>query len=288
MKNIENNIVITQPFMTNVADRCYFKKIINDKIYQFYTFDTNDDISLEYTEVADFSWDIQFCKNKNTGKIKILATSPCVETATKNYIEKDTEYFCVNFTSGYTPCFVADNDVEQECHNITNHDFFKKNSLGKKIFDTESFEDRQKIFKTIFLKHENQFKQKTQDELFEYLRKEILNKKGNITIEKLADGTGYSLRYVKKVFTEHAKIPPKLFCRIVRFQCLINRMNSDVLNKIQIDFVQYATDYGFSDQSHMIREVKGLYGKTPAEYLKDLYKIQFGSKIGNMEIQNEN
>jgi len=54
-------------------------------------------------------------------------------------------------------------------------------------------------------------------------------------VKELADKTGYSVRYINKVFTDELGVPPKVFCKLIRFQYLLNSLNDEGVNA---DFVQ--------------------------------------------------
>lgn len=55
------------------------------------------------------------------------------------------------------------------------------------------------------------------------------------------------------------RLAPKRFSRVVRFQHLLRRLGEEP------NWTAFATQLGYSDQAHMIREFKELFGCTPGD-----------------------
>ena len=77
--------------------------------------------------------------------------------------------------------------------------------------------------------------------------------------------SGYSHRQFIRVFSQAVGLPPKLYCRVQRFQHalgLIQRVG--VL--VPLRPPEVAVDAGYSDQSHFNREFRAFSGLTPEQY----------------------
>jgi AraC-like DNA-binding protein len=70
-----------------------------------------------------------------------------------------------------------------------------------------------------------------------------------------------SARYLNQLFSQYTGLPPKLFCKINRFQYSLNLINS---NDQKLTSIAY--DAGYFDQSHFIREFKSFTGITPTSF----------------------
>ncbi|MEN0056724.1 MAG: helix-turn-helix domain-containing protein [Mucilaginibacter sp.] len=70
-----------------------------------------------------------------------------------------------------------------------------------------------------------------------------------------------STRYLNMLFSQYTGLPPKLFCKINRFQHSLNLVNA---NDQKLTDVAY--DAGYFDQSHFIREFKLFTGLTPNSF----------------------
>lgn len=84
------------------------------------------------------------------------------------------------------------------------------------------------------------------------------------SIREISEKVGYSQKHLIKIFRDHVGVTPKEFLKIIRFQKIIEEIESDK----NINWSTVALDCGFFDQSHFISDFKKYSGFTPAEYLK--------------------
>ena len=91
--------------------------------------------------------------------------------------------------------------------------------------------------------------------------------KGNIDIDRLAEKTGYTVQYFRKKFEQYTGISPKLFNRIIRFQNSLNTIINQESNLLDV-----VEEYGFYDQSHLIREFRKFNYLTPLQVKKSINK----------------
>jgi len=105
--------------------------------------------------------------------------------------------------------------------------------------------------------------------LIKYLLKRIGETSGQIKISTLADETGYTERYIQKVFSDFIGISPKLFGRVVRFQKSLDY----ILRKSGSNLSQMAYDLGYYDYAHFLHEFKEFSLYTP----KQIMEIRSGS-----------
>lgn len=83
-------------------------------------------------------------------------------------------------------------------------------------------------------------------------------------IDSVVAETGYSHRRFIALFRNAVGLTPKLYSRIVRFQAAIDRLAVPG----ERAGARIATDSGFSDQSHWIREFGTFAGVTPGAYAR--------------------
>jgi len=102
--------------------------------------------------------------------------------------------------------------------------------------------------------------------LYEYL---IRSKKYRITIDELANWTGYSSRQLNNLFNKHLGISPKKFIQLMRFnhglEVLTKRGNHNLTHVAQ--------ELGYHDQAHFIHDFKKICGKTPKELIEDTHSL---------------
>jgi AraC-like DNA-binding protein len=83
---------------------------------------------------------------------------------------------------------------------------------------------------------------------------------GATRVNELAHRLGVSERHLRRLMVDETGIAPRHFSRIQRFHALLRASD---LARCQ-SWAALAADYGYADQSHLIREVKDLAGVSPA------------------------
>ncbi len=89
----------------------------------------------------------------------------------------------------------------------------------------------------------------------------IFSSSGAITILEVARAGAVSERTLGRLFDRWVGIAPKRFARIVRFQHALRRLGGS------LDGAQLATELGYFDQAHLIRDMRELFGAVPTEAL---------------------
>jgi methylphosphotriester-DNA--protein-cysteine methyltransferase len=83
------------------------------------------------------------------------------------------------------------------------------------------------------------------------------------TIAEVTRQTGLSPRRFIELFSEEVGLTPKLFCRVRRFQRVLNH----VARHERIHWVDLALACGYFDQAHFIRDFRAFSGINPTAYL---------------------
>ena len=84
------------------------------------------------------------------------------------------------------------------------------------------------------------------------------------TVGEVAGRTGFSQRRFIQVFRDEVGLPPKLYCRLLRFQEVLSRIEA----KQNLDWAGVALNCGYFDQAHLIREFQAFSGLCPTAYLR--------------------
>lgn len=85
---------------------------------------------------------------------------------------------------------------------------------------------------------------------------------GRLAVGQLAAELGCSRRYWAATFNEQVGLPPKTVARLLRFQAVRRRLQSEPGRLAEI-----AADCGYCDQSHLDRDCRDLAGITPSDFL---------------------
>lgn len=86
----------------------------------------------------------------------------------------------------------------------------------------------------------------------------------SLSVEDVADRTGYSQRRFSELFREQVGLTPKQYARISRFQKVLDSIS----RRDNIDWIDITFTAGYYDQSHFIRDFRQLAGCTPTEYMQ--------------------
>ncbi|GGJ35789.1 helix-turn-helix domain-containing protein [Deinococcus roseus] len=85
---------------------------------------------------------------------------------------------------------------------------------------------------------------------------------GSVKISTLAEELFVSPRQMERQFAQQVGITPKVLARLIRFHESQQRIQQDPL----VNVAGLATDLGFFDQAHLIREYRLLAHSTPGNY----------------------
>lgn len=89
----------------------------------------------------------------------------------------------------------------------------------------------------------------------------IVDHKGIITVNHLAQLLKVSERTLQRNFRKHVGISPKKFAKIIQFQASLQQISEDASSKM----TDVVYENGYADQSHFIRNIKSFTGKKPSQ-----------------------
>ena len=191
------------------------------------------------------------------------------------------EVFGIRFMPGMQPKFIG-------CT--------MKELLGKKIpiesviigdqtwihkLESEDFYQKIRIFLEMYAKAERQHKKPFgKEELIQIIKHMVYDSDGNIKVSEIQERTGYSDRYINKVFIDEMGFSPKTFCKIIQFQRALEFLNYGTPDK----FADVAIELGYYDQAQFIHDFSRYAGISPKKYLKLVEQLQYKERIKQKEI----
>lgn len=109
-----------------------------------------------------------------------------------------------------------------------------------------------------------------QDETFEgeiiqHFVEQIRETSSSVNLKSIAQKSGYSQKQFIHLFKKYVGITPKQFHRIVRF----NEILTAIHQKDNINWLCVATDCGYYDQAHFIKDFQLFSGLNPKQYIDD-------------------
>ena len=112
------------------------------------------------------------------------------------------------------------------------------------------------------------------EKVVEYAMERICGTTGNISIKALSNEMVYSQRYIERIFKEYTGFTPKNMCKIVRAHKALMMLLWDK----KASRTDVSMDCGYSDLSHMNRELKNVMGiNSDMINFKDFYSNDAGS-----------
>ena len=185
-------------FTTDV--RNYYELISDHTVISlFYQFQANSVVTDRVIIVPDGCIDMVFCCDKDKPFIKLYGM---VLKGKKVTFMPNVDYFGVRFWPGqihtlfHAPaCEFADHEIILP--EITN----KYASIIDEITEASDFDGKKEAFLNFFIKQSANVKESPL--LPQYLIKEIYKLNGFTKIEQLSEETGYSARYINKIFQDY-------------------------------------------------------------------------------------
>ena len=93
---------------------------------------------------------------------------------------------------------------------------------------------------------------------------DLVKSAGRANVRTLAARAGVTTRHLQRCFAERVGASPKLVARILRFQ---NTLRRRACAPDGADWVRVASECGYTDQSHLIRDYASFAGETPVSLL---------------------
>ncbi len=252
-----------QPFFEKMDD-LYLEqqdtRVASDTVALFYQFKVESRKADQLFAVPDGCIDLIFECDKSNPQAKICGT---VVKAQKSYCQPGTEYFGIRLFPGNSSNLFHCSAHDFVGKEIQLTDIMKDNSkLVETIASASTFEKRIDCFVNNFLNYIPQSKKLPR--LLNFLMRRIVESSGQIKIEDLATETGYTARYIQKVFVDYVGISPKLFSRIARFQKSLD----SIFKNSEPDISQIVFDLGYYDHSHFLHEFKEFCLFTPSQIIQ--------------------
>ncbi|MBK8947973.1 MAG: AraC family transcriptional regulator [Flavobacteriales bacterium] len=111
------------------------------------------------------------------------------------------------------------------------------------------------------------------DEAVVHSVKAIMEGKGRVRVQELADARSLSRRQFLRRFQDACGVEPSLFIQLVRFQSTFEAMDQQGEAP---DWSTIALDAGYYDQAHFINAFRSFTGLAPTEYMACMHRTELG------------
>lgn len=270
----------TQPFFVLDADEFCQEIYLQQGISHFYTFYLKED--REIVAVPDGCIDL--CFQYYEERMEAFACGSVVGCAPSVWKGKQS-VFGVRFMPGYHPAGVNVALKDLLGKKIGLENLIENSSLIERLEREREFSQRILAFLQEYAKLESK-EEKTYEKkkLTMKVKDLVYESDGLIKIHQLEEETGYTERYIRRVFSEQMGFSPKTFCKIIQFQRALEFLNYGVPDKM----TKAAVDSGYYDQSQFIRDFKAYAGMTPRKYVLLIQNRRYQDKIQETHFLNRN
>lgn len=140
-----------------------------------------------------------------------------------------------------------------------------KKAIEPRLFDTVTLADRIKIAEEYLL--ENLHPERLNTTVMTALDM-MIQRKGNVKIDFLARDLHISKRQLERLFSEYMSISPKSISTLVRYQCVWQ----EALFNSGFNSMDAVENYGYTDQSHLLKEFRKYHSMTITDAKKKALK----------------
>ncbi|MDR1156922.1 MAG: helix-turn-helix domain-containing protein [Oscillospiraceae bacterium] len=271
LRSVITKVYTIQPFFVQCTNLYYKKTLLDSPVAHFYSFTAGHSNS-QIMAVPDGCIDILFSCDPRRPEAAVCGT---VTENTRVAIEPDVTYFGVRFHPGVLSLRFGIKDADLVNNRLLLSNLPGGRQLVEQIVGTDAFTRRIDLFADHFLNGVGDWTDSPSGRLLSVLLGLILSRSGDIQVRELEEETGYSARYIDKVFHSHMGVSPKAYCKFIRFQTFLHRMNTQGGQTL----VNFAVDAGYYDHSHMLRDFKAFTSLSPQQYKQTINLPVYSRKI---------
>lgn len=260
-----------QPFFVT-SSKYYSKYVMNQfGIVHFYQCITDDN---PRCAIPDGCVDMLFCCDPSDPGAYICGT---VLEPKSVLVRPNCCYFGVRFLPTYNPVLGSSVLMKELVgHMIPLNSLIQDNRMFCGICSTTDFNTQIQVFLHSYMSIYQRIRPMENNNLLVLHTVNLLIRScGCVTIEKIAEETGYTSRYIDKCFQSETGLSPKQLAKIFRFQAAISALN----HRSGCSLTEISADLGYFDQSHFVRDFKSCTGLTPKKYRLLVEKSQYSQKL---------
>ncbi len=272
MKWKKDKLRPTQPYFVFDTRDFYQEIYLRQGISHFFGFHIDSDKPLR--TVPDGCVDLFF--EFENGKMQGYACGTRLEYRCEEWKGKN-EVFGVRFMPGVQPELLNVTMRELVEQKIPIEEVLKgRPDWLKRLEAEQDFYQRIRVFLEQYTKAEKtREKSCGRQELAASVKQMVYESDGKIKISQMQEQTGYTERYINRVFVDEMGFSPKTFCKIIQFQRALEFLNYGAPDKM----TDAAFYLGYYDQPQFIRDFKKYAGITPKKYLKLVETENYKTKI---------
>lgn len=219
---------------------------------------TRGDGQWTYEILPDGNFDLLFMLSD--AGCRLLYTGPFTELCRVRLLDR-VEYICIRFRPGIMPrvADVSASDLVNSWAELPTVLGTGIDNIGERLFAAKNFKAKAQLLEHFF--HTADIRATLPKESFLRIARIINESRGTIRVDDLACHVRTTRRSLERLFLDQAGLQPKTFIRMIRFQHILSRLSQPDTYRNLADL---ACDYGYTDQSHFIRDFKTLAKRLPS------------------------
>lgn len=272
-KNKAEKIISIQPYFVMDSNDFCQHILVKNGISHFFNFSNKSGQDITVPLIVDGCSNLIFEYKDGTVRTHLIGST--IETRTFS-VKKDAEYFGVRLLPSGA-AFLKEIPVKETVGKIIIIDeIASAKQFCSLMGEQKDFDSRMRTFMQEYPKLRDDIKNNDkQAELFAQITDLIVQRRGKMKVSELENLSGYSSRYINKIFDKELGMSAKQLCSTIKFQFLLSDMNKgDAKNLISI-----SSEYNFYDQAHFIHEFKEFTGKTPGEYANEVEEKKYRENV---------
>lgn len=140
-----------------------------------------------------------------------------------------------------------------------------RKEIAPLLFDITSINERIPLVETVLMRH---LKPERKDRIVTEAVGEMLRYRGNLRMDKLAGEIHVSNRQIERVFKENMGVSPKTLSSLIRYQYVWR----EALFRRNFQMQDAVGKFGYTDQSHLLREFKKYHSLSISKALENARK----------------
>jgi AraC-like DNA-binding protein len=180
----------------------------------------------------------------------------------------------VLFAPGALPAFVADRADLLSNRNVPLDQIWSgyTDNLRSRMREGACPEARLRILEdclTSILMPRRTHRRLTPHPAVEFALEQFARDSNRLSISEVARSSGWSERRFSQIFREQVGFPPKVWCRLQRFQHAVRQLRSGV----EVPWAELAIECGFYDQAHLANEFRSFSGVDLTTYTATAHRL---------------
>lgn len=214
-----------------------------------------------------------------------MQVSVCGTVLQHKIIERGIAKTCfgVRFFPGFLPAFIQGKLTDFIDKQIPLEELLDSMDLIYHMTQARTFLERISVFMQFYKKTYREEQRIGGAKLIIHMVEQMIyGSHGEIQIKEIEEQSGYTARYINKLFHREIGLNPKKFCLIIKFQRFLTQLHCTEGESM----ANLAVEYGYFDQAYLSKEFSKYTNLTPMRYFRLLQESKYRERIVTYQQKN--